>query len=57
MGVTTGKLSDDEQQVITITIPGTLTLEQGDELATALNQVLDAFNAGHPGGEPWVSVS
>jgi hypothetical protein len=57
MGVTTGKLSADEQQVITITIPGTLTREQGDELATALNQVIDAFNNSHPGGEPWVSVS
>jgi hypothetical protein len=56
MGVTTGKLTADEQQVITITVPASLTRDQADELAAALNAVIAAFNAAHSGGAPAVTV-
>ena len=57
MGVTTGSLSSIEQQVITITIPGTLTQLQADEFATALNVLVAEFNASHPTGAPAIAVA
>ena len=56
MGVTTGKLTADEQQVITITVPGSLSRDKADELAAALNEVIAAFNTAHSGGAPVVTV-
>jgi hypothetical protein len=57
MGVTTGSLTAIEQQVITIKIPGTLTREQADEFAAALNQLVDEFNASHSTGAPRILVA
>jgi len=57
MGVTTGSLTGLEQQVITITIPGTLTREQADQLASALNALVADFNASHPAGAPSITAS
>lgn len=56
MGVTTGTLSAIKSQLITITIPGTLPRDKADELAAALNAVIEAFNAKHSSGAPSVTV-
>ena len=57
MGVTTGSLTGIEQQVITIKIPASLTREQADEFAAALNQLVNEFNAAHPPGAPRIVVT
>ena len=57
MGVTTGSLSDVEQQVITITIPDGLTPEQAEQLAAALRALVAEFNAAHRSGAPAITVS
>lgn len=57
MGVTTGSLTGIEQQVITIKIPASLTREQADEFAAALNQLVSEFNAAHPPGAPRIVVT
>jgi hypothetical protein len=57
MGVTTGSLTAIQQQVITIKIPASLTWEQADEFAAALNELVSEFNASHPGGAPRIVVT
>jgi hypothetical protein len=56
MGVTTGALSGLESQKITITVPGTLPRDKADELAAALNELIEEFNDSHPGAKPALAV-
>lgn len=56
MGVTSGELTDDEQQTIIIDVPGTLTRDQADALGAMLNEVVDEFNDAHPSGTPVLTV-
>jgi hypothetical protein len=59
MGVTTGELSGDESQLITITVPGTLNSDQAEVLSAALNKAIDDFNrknSGRRGQSPTLTV-
>jgi len=56
MGVTSGELTDDEEQTIIIDVPGTLTRDQADALGAALNEAVDEFNDAHPSGLPVLTV-
>ena len=56
MGVTTGELTEDEAQWITITVPGTLDRDEADALGAALNEVVQEFNDAHPSGERVLTV-
>jgi hypothetical protein len=56
MGVTTGELTEDEEQWITITVPEGLSRDQADALGAALNEAVGEFNDAHPGGEPVLTV-
>jgi hypothetical protein len=56
MGVTTGELTDDEVQWITITVPEGLSRDQADALGAALNEAVEEFNDAHPSGTPSLTV-
>jgi hypothetical protein len=56
MGVTSGELGEGEEQVITITVPDSLTRDQADALSAALNDAVEEFNDAHPAGEPSLTV-